>query len=120
INDKNSKTTIVSYKANEITINTVENKHSTLKLIDVYYTGWTAIVNGEETNIKPYKVFRSVLVPAGTSNVKMYYQPLSFIVAGIISIISWIIITIYLLFSFFKNQKQIRAKLHISKSKVKK
>jgi uncharacterized membrane protein YfhO len=50
-----------------------------LLLLDTYFPGWTATVNGEKTPIlRADYNFRAVQLPAGKSVVRFVYQPASF------------------------------------------
>lgn len=105
VDNPEASASIISYKPNEILIKTRSDKTSTLLLRDTYYPGWSAVVNYEKADIKPYGVFRSISIPAGVSYVKMYYQPLLIVIGGMISVTSWLICLVFLFFSLFKEQK---------------
>lgn len=80
---------IVSYEPSKVTIKTNSLNNSLLFLSDNYYVGWKAFVNGSETKI--YRAdysFRTVPVPAGKNVVVFIYDPLSFKLGVIISVIS--------------------------------
>ncbi len=50
-----------------------------LVLSDMYYPGWTATVNGEDSKVYATDVaLRGVAVPAGESRVVFRYEPSSF------------------------------------------
>jgi uncharacterized membrane protein YfhO len=59
-------------------------------LQDAYYPGWKAYINGEETKIDPVNItFRGFHVPAGENiHVEVRYQPLSFAIGLIISLLT--------------------------------
>ena len=75
-------------------INSIEytvsaNKNVMLILKDTYYPGWKAFLDGEEVEIYHVDyVFRGVEINQGKHQVVFAYQPTSFKVGGIISLIS--------------------------------
>ncbi len=65
-----------------------------LVVMDSYYPGWRAWVDGKETPI--YRVnygFRGVVVPAGDRRVEMRYQPASYRVGLFLSLLALSVIT---------------------------
>lgn len=70
-------------------------------LSDTYFLGWYATVNNKETKIyrTNYNV-RSVLVPAGVSVVKFTYDPMSYKVGKIVSLVSLLVLIILSKFVF--------------------
>jgi len=80
------KTKIVSFLPSKVEIETEATRTAKLVLTDNFYPGWRAKIDGEKTEIVPFKkTFRSVLVPEGKHKVVFYYQPKSFILGSIIS-----------------------------------
>ena len=50
-----------------------------LVLSDAYYPGWTATIDGEETQIFPaYSVFRGICLPTGRHQIAFTYMPATF------------------------------------------
>ncbi len=111
---------IIEYKPNMVRIQTKSDSPSVLLLRDIYYPGWEVTINNKREQVKPYGIFRSVKVSEGKSDIKMVFKPKSYIVSSLVSLLSWILMAHYLLFSFFKQKKKIGAKLHITKRKIKK
>jgi hypothetical protein len=67
-----------------------------LILTEQYYPGWKAYVNGKETIIHAVDgIFRGVFLDEGVHSVQFKYQPLSFTIGGIISILA-LVTTIFL------------------------
>lgn len=82
---------IQSYTPNEITIQSQTTTDSLLFLSDTYYPGWLATIDGKETEIiKANYAFRSVVVPSGNHTVVFRYDPQSFSIGKILSILSLI------------------------------
>ncbi len=70
---------IVKYETDEVTIEASSPRPAFLLLLDTYFPGWKAFINGRETRI--YRAdynFRAVALPAGRSTVRFVYQPASF------------------------------------------
>ncbi len=61
-----------------------------LILLDAYYPGWKAQVDGRDAEISPANgAFRSVPVPAGTSRVVFEYAPRSVLAGAVLSVLAW-------------------------------
>ena len=68
---------------------TVSSQPKLLLLTDNYYPGWKAAVDREETEIlRANYTFRAVPLTAGGHEVRFYYDPMSFKVGLIISVLS--------------------------------
>ncbi len=69
-------THIVNYQPNQVSIQVQSNRSAFLVLTDTFYPGWTATIDGKETNI--YRVdglFRGIVIPAGQHIVEYHYFP---------------------------------------------
>ncbi len=69
---------IASYEPDEIVIEAAFPRPGFLLLLDTYFPGWSAEVNGRKTRI--YRAdynFRAVSMPAGKSTLKFSYKPQS-------------------------------------------
>jgi len=90
------KAKINAYSANKISIEYTAEYSSELVLMDSYYPGWKAYVNGKETTIHRYMdVFRKVDVPKGSGSVVFMYEPESFyqgLQISLLALLSWILI----------------------------
>jgi uncharacterized membrane protein YfhO len=55
-------------------------------LLDTYYPGWRAEVDGRRTPIRAANAaFRAVAVPAGRHRVRFTYRPASVLAGGLVS-----------------------------------
>ncbi len=76
-----------------------------LVVADVWYPGWQAFVDGEQTELlRVNYLFRAAAVPAGVHEVKFVYQPRSFYVGAVISIAAAIML-IGLIASWIRDRK---------------
>ena len=70
---------VSSYMPDAVTVETAASAPTFLLLLDTYYPGWKAYVNGREAKI--YRAdynFRAVAIPGGRSVVRFEYVPWSF------------------------------------------
>jgi hypothetical protein len=75
----------------EISMDVFVEKGSWLLLSDTWFPGWRVSIDGAPTKLfRGDYVFRAVWVPAGSHVVGFTYQPLSFWLGALISVISWI------------------------------
>ncbi len=85
--------TITEYTAQRVTLEVETKTPSLLVLTDSDYPGWTATVNGEETPIYATDIaFRSVFVPAGQHRVQFSYDPTSFRIGVVISLLGFLVL----------------------------
>ncbi len=80
---------IVSYQPQRVVVRARTSRPAVLLLDDTYYPGWTASVDGRATPVNEIDyVLRGVVLPAGTHTVTFRYQPLSWRVGWIISVLT--------------------------------
>lgn len=97
---------LISYLPNEINVNVNTDSSKLLFLSDTYYPGWKAYVDGKETKIyRADYAFRAAVVPAGRHIVKFLYDPLSFKLGYITSLLSAGLLAVLLL--TIKNKQHI-------------
>lgn len=95
---------IVSYKPEEIIIETETDAPQLLFLSDTYAPGWTASVDGIKTTVyQADYAFRAVVVPEGNHNVRFSYQPFSVRVGKVGTVIGLFLL---LVLFFFRRKKQ--------------
>jgi Bacterial membrane protein YfhO len=64
-----------------------------LVLLDTFYPGWRAEVNGRRVPIEAADAaFRAVAVPAGTHRVRFLYRPASVLAGGVVSLLALVIV----------------------------
>lgn len=80
---------ILKYSPNEVLVKTKSGDPKLLFLSDNYYPGWKAKVDGEETEIlRANYTFRAVPLIAGEHEVRFYFDPVSFKLGVIVSVLS--------------------------------
>lgn len=103
-NDQSSNVKLQLYTPNKVSYQTQAGSNKLLFLSDVYYPGWKAFIDGEETKIyRANYAFRAVLVPAGEHNVEFIYLPASFNIGKKISLGSIALFLVYLLILYKKR-----------------
>ncbi len=91
----NSSVRIVSDEADEVRIETVLPRAGFLLLLDTYFPGWTATVNGLPAHIfRADYNFRAVQLPAGKSTVQYFYRPGSFRLGIVLCVIGLLVLAI--------------------------
>lgn len=106
----NAKTEIEEYtdEKSKIKINT--NKNSLLFMSDTFYPGWNAYIDGRKVSIqKANLIFRAIAVPQGEHVVILKYEPASFVLGALISVITAVLLVICLpVLYWFKHKKGIQ------------
>jgi uncharacterized membrane protein YfhO len=88
---------IVGYSANRVTIEAELQESGLLVLGDVYYPGWKAFVDGTESRIyRTNYVVRGVFLSGGRHSIEFRYEPLSFKVGAMVTLITLVLVTAYL------------------------
>jgi len=90
---------IEKYTENEISVETDTDSPAILVLTDTYFPGWSARVDSLPTPImRANWALRAVRVPQGSHTVTFVYQPLSFTIGLIISMMSMLLLAILLVY----------------------
>ena len=97
---------ILSYKDNEIVLEIESSHNGILVVSDTFYPGWKAFVDDAPIEIlKAFGVMKAVAVPAGKHVVRFVYDPLSFKLGILISVISLITFLTYFLTSLLEQRR---------------
>lgn len=87
--------TIDRYETQRITLSVEAAQDSFLVLSDTYYPGWKADIDGNEVPVyRTNYAFRGISVPEGTHIVRFYYDPLSWrigLLGTLVSLIVWLL-----------------------------
>jgi len=93
-----SQVKILNYENQSVTLNASLSDPGILVLADSLYPGWRVYLNGEEQEIlRANLFFRAVSLPRGEHQVEFRFQPLSFTIGSMISlmtaigVVAWIV-----------------------------
>lgn len=101
---------IVRYENQIVRIRASLNSSGILILADSYYPGWKAYVNGKEEVVRRANLFfRAVPLPAGNHTVEFRYEPRSFKIGLIVSLVTILFLMIISVVVFFRSFKTIGA-----------
>jgi uncharacterized membrane protein YfhO len=87
----------IAEKNNELHLRVRATENALLVLSDTYYPGWKAFANGKETKI--YKAnynFRAIPLKAGEYEIQFIYDPISFKIGALVSLLTLIGIAVCL------------------------
>jgi hypothetical protein len=97
--ERNGQVKIRDYTSQRVSLDATVNKAGILVLADSYYPGWRAYVNGEERVIlRANLFFRAVHLPAGSHRIEFRYEPVSFRVGLVISLLSFVALLLAILY----------------------
>ena len=96
---------IVSYKNQTVTIQASVNDSGILVLVDSYYPGWKAYVDGREARIlKANHFFRAVVLAEGEHVVEFRYEPLSFKIGLAVSLTTLCVVVLISVFVYLRRR----------------
>jgi len=82
--------TITEFKPESFTIDVNTPGDGTLSIANVDYPGWSATVDGQASDIsRAYGALQAVFVPAGEHTVRLVFDPISYHIGAIVSLITW-------------------------------
>ena len=85
----NALVQITGYRADEVELKASMPRPGFLLLLDTYFPGWNATVNGRAAAVcRADYNFRAVALPAGTSTIQFVYQPESFRVGCVLAVVT--------------------------------
>lgn len=88
----------------EIVIETNSDNGGFLVLMDTFYPGWRAFIDGRETKIyKANYIFRAIETTPGRHTVKFVYRPFYFIVGKTVSMATIFCLILFLIFTIIKR-----------------
>jgi hypothetical protein len=105
---------ITAYTSRHIALNAFASSSALLVFSEVYYpAGWKAFVDGQETEIlKTNYVLRSIVVPPGSHEIVLSFDPPMYRAGYMLSNIAWAIALLCVLFGLWQ-MPEIRAKLKL-------
>jgi hypothetical protein len=100
---------VVSRSDTEVTLDVHARAAGQLVLLDTFYPGWHAAVDGHSEPIRAADAaFRAVAVQPGHHTVRFYYQPTSVLVGGVVSIAALLAIIICLIAGRRRRSRRTR------------
>jgi hypothetical protein len=95
---------IVEFESRSLKINAYTSSPALLVISEVYYpAGWRATIDGEETEIyKTNFILRSVVVPSGTHEIVLRFEPAMYAAGWTVSHVSWLITGLCILAGLWK------------------
>jgi len=88
-NGSKADITVIDSGLNQIMVDVSADSECFLVLSDTYYPGWKAEIDGKEAEIyRGNLLFRAIRVPKGASRVVFKYEPCSFYIGMIISLLA--------------------------------
>lgn len=105
---------VLSYKPQEVLVESETEKDGVLVLSENFYPGWKAYIDGKRTEIYPANVlFRGVDLPKGAHKIRFVYEPRWFWPSLIISLSTLMILIAVVIFQkrwlALRNRKEINA-----------
>jgi hypothetical protein len=87
---QNATATVTEYKPESFTIDVKTPSDGLLSIANVDYPGWQATVDGQASEIlRAYGALQAVAVPAGEHTVRLIFDPISYHIGAVLSIITW-------------------------------
>lgn len=103
---KNPVPKVHEHSPNKVTIEAYLAQPGLLVLGDTYYPGWKAFVDGKESKIYPTNyVMRGVVLPEGRHIVEFRYEPLSFKIGAVITLLSLVFIVGFFVWGLRKKRR---------------
>ena len=92
-----SKAEIIKEDNERILLTTQSPKGGFLVLLDTFYPGWKALIDGKPTKIyRANFAFRAIALPEGEHQIEFVYQPLSLRIGGVISLMTGVLTILFL------------------------
>lgn len=105
--------TIVEFRAEHILIEVNTPIAAILSLAHPYYPGWKVTLDAAPaTLLRAYGGLSAVSIPSGQHEVRLDYEPLSFQIGALISLISWVSLLGYGLWLFQRRNHERHSDAH--------
>lgn len=101
---------VIEFTPEVVTIEANTSENALLSLAMVDYIGWEARINGEASPIlRAYGSLMAIEIPAGQHMITLTYNPLSYRIGAIFSLLTWASVIVVTLIWFVKNMlKQVQ------------
>jgi hypothetical protein len=99
---------IEHYGAQQVTILARATRASELVLSDTYYPGWHVTVNGRPTRLDRVDfMFRGVPVPAGADRIVFTYDPTSFRIGWMVSLVATVVLVAVVIVGASRRRRSV-------------
>jgi len=103
--DPSGQVDIVRLEDTEIVLQTSSKSDAFLVTSDIYYPGWEATIDGKPTSLyRTDYVLRGIVLPAGSHEVRFEYRPQSFYIGITVTILSLLILILWVFSSFPRSK----------------
>ena len=107
INKLDNEISFLKYENQLVLIKTKTKKNGYLILTDSFYPGWNVYIDNKKSKIfQADLAFRAVYLPKGTHSVSFKYEPITYLLGGLLSLISIGFILFIFIFKRLKFTKK--------------
>ncbi|MBC7330417.1 YfhO family protein [bacterium] len=99
------KLRLMSYEPNRAEFEIEAEKEGYFILNDTFYPGWKAYLDGKETKILPFHVFRSVSIPKGRHSLAFVFRPFIYKLSLYSTLLSLLLICSFISFKIFLTRR---------------
>jgi hypothetical protein len=99
------KVRLITYEPNRAEFEVQGEKDGYFILNDTYYPGWKAYLDGKETKILPFYVFRCVSIPKGKHILSFLFRPFLYKLSLYISLLACLLLCSLISFKIFLNRR---------------
>jgi hypothetical protein len=86
-----AETTITNFQPEQFTIQVNTPNEGILSIANPDYPGWQATIDGQSTEIlRTYGALQGVVVPAGEHTITLVYNPLTYRIGLVVSLVTWV------------------------------
>jgi hypothetical protein len=94
---ENFSAIVTDYQPESFTVLVITPENAILSLAHVDYPGWQTTLDGEQVDImRANGVLTAIAIPAGEHTVRLTYEPLSYRLGAILSLVTWGLLTLFL------------------------
>ncbi len=96
---------VTAFKPETFTISVNTSTNAVLSVAHPDYPGWVATIDGATTSIlRAYGALAAVVMPAGNHTIVFRYDPLSYKIGAIISLLAWISVVVLSCVSVYRRK----------------
>ena len=95
---------VTAFAPEQIFIDIDSPANAILSLSLPNYSGWSAYLNGQETDIfRAYGGLSAVAIPAGQHTLRLHFAPLSYTLGSVISLVTWLALGLLAVVSLWRR-----------------